>query len=78
MQVVKSGRIRQLGLPPSLGLGVSQVFFIAEARRKPGFLYTNRKYKFWADSISATKASAYARGLAQAKFSLSIYFSAWI
>ncbi|HVJ49378.1 hypothetical protein, partial [Desulfitobacterium sp.] len=39
MQVVKSGRIRQLGLPPSLGLGASQVFFIAEARRKPGFLY---------------------------------------
>ncbi|HVJ49697.1 hypothetical protein, partial [Desulfitobacterium sp.] len=26
MQVVKSGRIRQLGLPPSLGLGASQVF----------------------------------------------------
>ena len=48
----------KLKLPSALPRAISKI------------IYTNRKYKFPADSISATKASAYARGLAQAKFSL--------
>jgi len=32
MHVFMSGRIRQLGLAPSLGLGTSQVFFILRCK----------------------------------------------